>query len=202
MDKILLGSGNKKKLYELQNLLQKTSYNIITAKELDIILPEVIEDGNTYEENAAKKAIAFSQFSGLPSIADDSGLEVDALGGEPGIYSGRWSGEHGENQSRENNKKLLEQMQKVPQEKRTARFVCVIVMAINEKAVITVRGECPGTILSDFRGIGGFGYDPLFFVPEYNKTFAELGEIKNTISHRAQALKKFEKILAESCYEA
>lgn len=195
MKKILLGSGNKKKLHELQNLLAESDYNIVTAKDLGITLPEVVEDGSTYEENAAKKARAFSKFSGLPAIADDSGLEVDALDGQPGIYSGRWSGDHGENQSRENNKKLLTLLKDVPLEKRTAKFVCVIVLAVDDNVKITARGECQGMIIDDLRGEGGFGYDPLFFLPEYEKTFAELTEVKSKISHRARALQKFEKML-------
>ncbi|BBM81938.1 RdgB/HAM1 family non-canonical purine NTP pyrophosphatase [Candidatus Uabimicrobium amorphum] len=196
MKKILLGSNNKKKLHELEKLLAKSDYNIVTAKDLGITLPDVVEDGSTYEENAAKKALAFNKFSGLPAIADDSGLEVDALDGEPGIYSGRWSGENGENQSRENNKKLLTLLQGVPFEKRTAKFVCVIVLAVDGEVKITTRGECPGVIIEELRGQGGFGYDPLFFLPKYDKTFAELTEVKSKISHRAIALKKFEQKLS------
>ena len=195
MKKILLGSSNKKKLKELQNLLTDTPFDIVTAKDMNITLPDVIEDGSTYEENAAKKAIAFSKFSGLPAIADDSGLEVDALNGQPGLYSARWSGEHGERQTEANNHKLLTELSGVSKEQRTAKFVCVIVMAIADEVTITTRGECPGLIIEQLQGEGGFGYDPLFLIPQYNKTFAQLGDIKKTISHRAIALQRFREAL-------
>ncbi len=157
--------------------------------------PEVVEDAPTFDGNARKKADFYSLHSnGEIVLADDSGLEVDALDGAPGVHSARYAaGPENANSSDADNKlKLLREMKYIPDDQRTARFVCVIAVAQNGKPLATFRGEAEGTILHDPRGTGGFGYDPLFFFPSLNKTFAELSaEEKSTVSHRGRAFRKF-----------
>lgn len=155
---------------------------------------EVVEDGDTFQANAIKKAVAAAEFTGELALADDSGLEVDALNGAPGVYSARFAGEPKDDAA--NNRKLLELLQDVPEEKRTARFRCVIAIAEPKGKVHTADGACPGIILRDLKGVGGFGYDPLFYVPAYKQTFAEIDlKEKNSISHRGKALQKAVEIL-------
>jgi XTP/dITP diphosphohydrolase len=159
-------------------------------------IPETIEDGDTLEANAEKKAREIHKATGLPSLADDTGLEVDFINGAPGVYSSRFAGENATYAM--NNEKLLNELKDVPSGQRTARFRCV--MAIAENGQITfLEGTCHGFILNEIKGSHGFGYDPLFYVPEYNQTFAEMPlSLKNKISHRGHALRKvrqyFEKI--------
>ena len=194
--KILLGSNNPKKLKELKKILSGLGVEALPAREAGVHC-EVIEDGKSFSENAAKKAIAYAQASGLPAVADDSGLEVDSLGGEPGIYSARYASGHCDYEN--NNAKLLERMKSVPDGKRQARFRCAIALAHPEKGVLfTVAGNVEGIIIRTPRGSGGFGYDPLFFYPPADKTFAEmLPDEKNKVSHRSKALVKFKEKLEE-----
>jgi len=155
-----------------------------------------VEDGVTFEQNAVKKAVEVSKYTGLLAMADDSGLEVDFLGDKPGVYSARFAGDNATNE--ENNKKLLEMMKGVKWENRTARFKCVMAICIPNKKVYTAEGVCDGYILDEPRGDKGFGYDPLFYYPEFKKTFAELDmHEKNKVSHRSKAFKESLKILKE-----
>jgi len=185
---LLLATRNRHKKRELQELLADMEVEILTLKDVDPI-PEVVEDGETFEANAVKKARATAMAAGILSLADDSGLEVDALQGKPGVYSARFAGEHATDE--ENNAKLLKLMESVPDEKRTARFVSVIAICDPQGHVETVRGECKGTIARIPAGNGGFGYDPLFIPQGYEQTYAQLSaEEKNRISHRGVALAK------------
>lgn len=155
---------------------------------------EVVEDGDTFLANAEKKARAARDVTGEWALADDSGLVVEALNGEPGVKSARYAGRQGDYAA--NNQKLLRALKTVPDGKRCAAFVCTMVLAAPDGREWHVEGRCEGIIISEFRGGGGFGYDPLFFVPEEGKTMAELSmERKNEISHRGQALKKMKEIL-------
>ncbi|TET31744.1 MAG: XTP/dITP diphosphatase [Planctomycetota bacterium] len=195
--KILAATRNPGKLRELKSLLAELPIEIVTLDDIPG-MPEVIEDGETFEENAAKKASELARESGLIALAEDSGLEVGALDGAPGVYSARYAGESRSHSA--NNRKLLSELKNVPKGKRTARFVCVAAVASPEKILFTARGVCDGLILEKPRGESGFGYDPLFFYPPKNQTFAEMGtEEKNKVSHRAKALAdvkvEFEKIL-------
>lgn len=159
-------------------------------------LPETIEDGDTFTENAVKKAREAAIYTGLPALADDSGLAVAYLNSQPGVYSARFAGDAKDDVA--NNQKLLAMLQGVAWEQRTARFHCVIAICTPAGEFCTSEGTCAGYILEQPRGEGGFGYDPLFYVPEYDQTFAELDMIaKNKISHRGQALKGMVAILAE-----
>ncbi|MBI5193171.1 MAG: non-canonical purine NTP pyrophosphatase [Nitrospirae bacterium] len=236
--KIVLATKNRGKIEEIKYILKESG--IADAIEIYSLsdfpdIPDIVEDGATFSENAWKKAETVAGYTGLTAIADDSGLEVDALNGAPGIYSARFAGEKATDS--ENIKKLLRLMEGVPKEKRGARFVCVIAVAVhgvtppplnplpqgegrfgeipppltgdNHNSLpfkgrvrvgmgffsdannILMEGECRGVIFEVERGTSGFGYDPVFIIPEYGKTFAELGaEIKNKISHRAVALNK------------
>jgi XTP/dITP diphosphohydrolase len=150
-------------------------------------MPEVVEDGATFAENAVKKAEVICRYTGLPALADDSGLEIDALKGQPGIRSSRFAGLDQNDQK--NIDKVLRLMGNVPLDHRQARFRCVMALAYPEQPTETVEGTCEGLITPQARGSAGFGYDPIFLVPGHGKTFAELGqEVKNRISHRAKAL--------------
>ncbi|MBI5756838.1 MAG: XTP/dITP diphosphatase [Nitrospirae bacterium] len=197
MLKIVLATRNPGKIAEMQSILSNS--DIKGEVEIETLLsypdlPEITEDGATFPENALKKAVTVARLTGHFAIADDSGLEVDALGGAPGVHSARFAGKGARDQ--ENIKKLLMLLQGVPQEERTARFVCVIALASPDGEVRLVEGECRGYITTEERGTSGFGYDPLFIVPEYGKTFAELGgDIKNKISHRAIAIGKLYNLL-------
>ena len=159
--------------------------------------PTVIEDGISFEANALKKARTLAHFSGIMTLADDSGIEVDALSGAPGIYSARYCGIEGDEQA--NNEKLLCELANVPEEKRTGRFVCALALCASDGGGLkewTVRESCEGRIAVALRGSNGFGYDPLFFYPPFGKTFGEIDrEIKATVSHRGKALKKLAEML-------
>ena len=183
----VLASHNQKKLAELSVILNGLGIEILPLPEQ---APEPEENGTTFEENARIKAKSAADFTGLPAIADDSGLCVDALDGAPGIYSARYCA--GTDQDR--NAFLLQNMQ--GQENRTCRFVCAAACVLPDGETITVRGECEGELLCESRGAGGFGYDPLFYVPSHGCTFGELpGEVKNEISHRGRALRKLRETL-------
>ncbi|WP_321370797.1 XTP/dITP diphosphatase [uncultured Desulfuromusa sp.] len=188
MMKLLIATGNQGKLKEIQALLQGSAIEIVGLDQFKDI-PEVIEDGATFLENARKKALEMAQFSGLLTLADDSGLAVDALHGEPGVFSARYAGEKSDD--RANNSKLLQELDDIVDEKRQASFHCVMALAWPDGRCETYDGQVSGLIMRGERGTGGFGYDPLFMVPEYGKTMAELPSvIKNRISHRGMALRK------------
>ncbi len=188
MSKLLLATHNRGKAREYQSLLPGISLDIVTLTDMGITL-EVAETGQNFEENARLKAGAYARASGLLTLADDSGLEVDALGGEPGVRSARYAGKDATDAER--NSFLLAKLNDVPENKRAARFVCVIAIAAPEGKITTFRGECRGFIANAPLGKHGFGYDPVFYVPEMGKTMAELTpEEKNRVSHRARAAAK------------
>ena len=189
--KIVFASGNKHKIEEFGAILRRYIPEIEVVSMKDVgIFDDIIEDGSTFEENAMIKARAVSKH-GYIGVADDSGITVDALGGAPGIYSARYAGEHGND--KKNNQKLLADMKGI--EERGGAFVCAIACSFPEDMAnedFCVRGECRGIILHEEKGTGGFGYDPMFYVEEYDKTFGELlAEEKNKISHRAVATELF-----------
>jgi XTP/dITP diphosphohydrolase len=191
--KLLLATTNQGKAREYQALLKGIPFDILTLSDAGITR-DVNETGRTYEENARLKAVTFAKESGLLTMADDSGLEVDALGGAPGIRSARYAGEGATDADR--NKYLLEKLKNVPENRRTARFVCVIAIATPEGKVTIFKGECRGFITTAPRGTQGHGYDPVFYVPEPGKTMAELTmEEKNRVSHRARAAEKTRRAL-------
>lgn len=197
MLKIVIATKNSGKISEIQSII--TNSDIKNMVELETLrsypdIPEIIEDGNTFSANAAKKARLTAAYTGHIAVADDSGLEVDALNGAPGVYSARFAGEKATDS--ENIKKLIELLKDTASGKRGARFVCVIAVATPSGEIRLAEGECRGVIAAEERGAAGFGYDPVFVVPEYGKTFAELGnDIKNKISHRASALGRLSDIL-------
>ena len=188
MEKIVAATANPHKILEMEMITADFGLHVISRREAGV--PDdfdVVEDGETFEENSRKKAEAISQLTGLAAIADDSGLMVDCLGGQPGVWSARFAGEDCDDER--NNDKLLALMEDVPQAERTAQFVSVITLVRPGKKTLTARGVCPGHILTERRGTGGFGYDPLFLPDEAEETFAEISqEDKNKISHRARAL--------------
>lgn len=189
MQKIVLATNNQGKVNELQKLLADAGFNIIAQSEFNV--PDADETGLTFVENAILKARHTAKLTKLPTIADDSGLVVNELGGEPGIYSARYAGEHGNDKN--NNKKLLQALANTPKEKRTAYFYCALAFMHHEKdpTPIICLGKWHGMILKEEHGQGGFGYDPLFYIPELGCSAAELTkEHKSRISHRGQALKQ------------
>ncbi len=191
--KLVLASKNKKKLVEMNTILAQLGVEVCSEAEAGVDI-DVEETGTTFEENSLLKAQAVMQASGLPAIADDSGLCVDALGGAPGVYSARYGGEGLDDIGRY--KLLLENMR--GQTPRTCRFVSVITCCFPDGEVITARGECEGTVAYAPQGEGGFGYDPVFYVPGLKKTFAQLSaEEKNAMSHRGRALEIFKVKLEE-----
>lgn len=190
MDKIVLASNNSGKIQEIREMLRAFSIQLIPQSELNI--SEVEETGFTYVENAIIKARHAAKHSGLPALADDSGISVDYLNGEPGVHSARYAGKNAT--ASEKIEKLLREMKNVPSEKRTASFHCIIALLKNEKdpAPIICHGTWKGKLLFSPKGNKGFGYDPIFFVPSHHCSAAELDlDIKNQISHRAKALKQF-----------
>ena len=195
MTELVLASGNKGKLAEFQRLLEGLDVQIHSMKEYPEI-GEIVEDGSTFAENALIKARAVCKATGKPAMADDSGLAVDALNGAPGIYSARFAGE--QRSDADNNAKVLQLLEGVEDGKRTARFFCVIAIVLPDGREYTAEGTCEGTILHALQGEGGFGYDPLFYVAELDKTFAQLTmEEKNAISHRGMANGKAVEIIRQ-----
>ena len=185
--KLVLATNNQHKVIEIKNILDGLNIDILTLESFPDI-PEVIEDGATIEVNAEKKALEIYNATGIMTLADDTGLEVEYLDGAPGVYSSRFAGENVTYEM--NNQKLLEMLHDIPWEKRQAKFRCVMAI-IKEGNVNLLEGNCTGYILNEKRGEKGFGYDPVFYVPEYEQTFAEMPmSLKNTISHRGKALKK------------
>lgn len=193
MEKLIFATGNEGKMKEIRMILGDLDYEILSMKEAGISA-DIVEDGKTFEENAMIKAKAISKLANCLVLADDSGLEVDYMDKQPGIYSARWMGEDTSYDIK--NKKIIENLEGVPEEKRTARFVCAVAAAFPDGRVITKRGTIEGIIGYEQRGENGFGYDPIFFLPEYGKTTAELPvEEKNKISHRGRALEQIKEEL-------
>lgn len=194
--KIVAASSNAHKIKEIQAIMEKFGMEVISRDEAGVPDYEIEEDGETFEENSFKKADEIMKATGKITIADDSGLMVDYLGGAPGVYSARFAGEHGGDAK--NNEKLLDLLEGLPSEERKAKFVSVITLIFPDGETLVARGECPGRIIETPTGENGFGYDPLFVPEGYNKTFAQLdAEEKNMISHRAKALETLEKLLKE-----
>ena len=194
--KFVLASKNSHKLQELDAILAPLGVELVLQSALGIDI-DVEETGETFEENSRLKAQAVMQATGLPAIADDSGLEVDALNGAPGVYSARYGGSQCKSDA-DRYRLLLRQMEQVPQARRTARFVCVITAVYPDGSSVQARGCCEGLIAFAPSGNGGFGYDPVFYVPSEGCTFSEMGAArKNAISQRANALKEFSKKLLE-----
>jgi XTP/dITP diphosphohydrolase len=195
MQKLLLATNNKGKVAEIKALLGKTGLTLLTPAELGLVL-EVPEDGLTYAENASKKAAAFSQASGLIALGDDSGLEMDALDGQPGLHSHRFS-PNPEATDADRRKYLLEKLQGLPRP-WTAHFHATVAVVLPSGEMQITTGQCNGVIIPEERGSNGFGYDPIFFIPEIGHTMAELGmDEKNRLSHRALAIQNAIPILKE-----
>lgn len=192
--KIVFATKNEGKVREVIKMLNMDKIELITMAQAGIDV-DVVEDGTTFEENAMKKAVEIMKISGMPAIADDSGLEIDYLDKQPGVHSARFLGHDTSYDIK--NKKILEMLEGVPDEKRTARFVSAVCLALPDGRTITTRGTIEGAIGHEIKGTNGFGYDPIFFIPEINKYSAELTtDEKNAISHRGKAIAQMrEKIL-------
>lgn len=195
---LVMASRNPGKIREFAALLADFGVKLLSLADFPR-LPEIPEEGATFAENAAAKAMAVARLTGHPALADDSGLMVDALGGAPGVFSARYAQDRTAPRppsDADNWGKLLDELKNVPQGERGARFVCELALATPEGRLLTARGECAGVIALSPQGDTGFGYDPVFWVPEYGATMAQLGpEIKNKISHRARALAAFKTLL-------
>ncbi|MCI1856717.1 MAG: XTP/dITP diphosphatase [Sporolactobacillus sp.] len=189
MKRLLIASNNQGKIREIKEILADFHVDIVSLHDLGIDI-DVPETGSSFQENAALKAETLAARTKLPTLADDSGLSVDALGGEPGIFSARYSGP--DKNSQRNIAKLLKKLTGVPTSRRAAHFICVIALSIPGKPTRFAEGRCDGVIAEAPRGRGGFGYDPVFFVPDRKQTFAEIRESeKDKISHRGRALREF-----------
>ena len=196
---LVLATRNRHKVEELIALLRDRDITIRTLDEFPTA-PDVVEDGETCEANAVKKARAIAEFTGLPAVADDTGLEVDALGGRPGVYAARYAGE--EATYEDNCRKLLQELMGVSRERRTARFLTVAAIALPSGRVRVAQGTLDGVIAEEASGTLGFGYDPVFLVPALGKTLAQLSaDQKNTISHRAKAFTQAKDLLREMQFE-
>jgi len=197
--KLVLATNNLHKVREIKSLLSDLEVEILTPKDLNNF-PELREEGSTLEENAISKAKVTNHFTGLPSLADDTGLEVEALNGAPGVRSARFAGETATYD--DNNRKLLSQLRGLPENERSAVFRCVIAVAFGEEEIQTVEGRAEGFIIEKPRGEEGFGYDPIFYFPPLGKTFAELSpDEKNRVSHRAEALRRAKELLVHKLSE-
>lgn len=195
MQKIIFATGNEHKMIEIREILADTGLDIISQKEAGIMI-EVEEDGTTFEENAVKKAVEIAKVTDHIVLADDSGFEIDYLNKEPGIYSARYAGVDTSYEIK--NRMLLDRMDGVADEQRTARFVCAIAAAFPDGTVETVTGTVEGRVAYEPAGANGFGYDPIFYLPEYGCTTAELEpEEKNKLSHRGKALRGMREILSK-----
>jgi XTP/dITP diphosphohydrolase len=193
---LVLATHNRNKVIELVALLGDLGITIRTLDEFPDA-PNVVEDGDTCEANAVKKARAIAESTGLPAVADDTGLEVDALGGRPGVYAARYAGEDATYE--DNCRKLLRELTGVPLEQRTARFLTVAAIALPSDGIRVAQGTLEGVIADEASGTLGFGYDPVFLIPELGKTLAQLpADQKNTISHRAKAFAKVREMLSAS----
>lgn len=203
--KILIATNNPSKVREIIAVLSDGASGVewVSLADLGREIPEPIEDGATFAENAALKARYYSNTAGMWALADDSGLEVDALNGEPGVHSAYFARDFADRPRAErdaaNNAKLIASLNGVPPEKRTARFRCFLALADADRIITTAEGSVEGRIIDTPRGTNGFGYDPHFFIPEMGKTTAELSsEEKNRISHRGRALREFKQLLRNS----
>lgn len=193
--KIIVATKNKGKMREIKSILSDSKYEILSMEDIGLDV-EVDEDADTFTGNAIKKAVEIMKVCNEITLADDSGLVVDALGGAPGVYSARYAGEHGDDL--QNNLLLLKNMEN--EKNRSAKFVCAMALAFPDGRIIDVEGEFHGQIDYEMKGTGGFGYDVLFYLPEYNMTSAEISaEEKNKISHRANALELFAEKIGELC---
>lgn len=192
--RILFATGNAGKMKEIRMILSDLPLPVVSMKEAGVAA-EIEENGSTFEENAVIKARAVMELTGEIALADDSGLEIDYLGGAPGIYSARFMGEDTSYDIK--NTALIEKLEGVPEEQRTARFVCAIACALPDGRILTSRGAMEGVIAHEIRGENGFGYDPIFYLPEYGLTSAEISpEQKNELSHRGKALRAMKEQLA------
>jgi len=195
MPQLLLATTNPGKIREYRLLLAGVGYQIVTLSEQGIT-EAVTEEGESYEQNAARKAVVYAKLSRLITLADDSGIEVDALNGKPGVHSARFAGKKATDADRV--AKLLAMLSGVPRDKRTAHFKCVIAIATPEGKLDICQGECHGIVAFEAKGENGFGYDPIFYLPGLGKTMAELPpRLKNRLSHRGKAARKARKILAQ-----
>ncbi len=193
IQQLVVGTKNKKKLAEIKEILKGMPVKLLSLDGFKNA-PAVNENGKTFQENAVKKAVKLGRFTGRLCLGEDSGLCVNALGGAPGIYSARFSGK--DKNDRKNNLKLLDLLSGVPAVERKARYVCAVALADKKGLIGVVEGKCSGLIDFEPKGTAGFGYDPLFYIPKYKKTFAQLGEgIKHKMSHRFYALKKTRKLI-------
>lgn len=193
--RIVFATGNVGKMREIRMIMEDMGMEILSMKEIGIN-PDIVEDGTTFTENAIIKAKAVAALTDAIVLADDSGLEIDALNKEPGIYSARYMGE--DTSYRIKNANLIERLEGVPDEKRTARFVCAIAAVLPNGELLTTLGTVEGRIGYEEKGANGFGYDPIFFLPEFGCTSAELtDEQKNEISHRGKALRAMKELLQE-----
>jgi len=194
---LIVATKNKKKFKEIKEILRSFNLKIKLRSLLDYQdIPKILEDGKTFKENAIKKAVKIARYTGKLVLGEDSGIEVEALSGKPGVYSARFAGKNKDDWK--NNLKLLKLLEGVPLKKRRARYVCAVALADKDGLISVKEGRCFGLIGFEMRGRYGFGYDPLFIIPKYKKTFAELGpKIKHKISHRFRALKKLEKTLRD-----
>lgn len=194
MKTLVIISRNEKKKKELKKLLKGVKIKVLSLADIDINVPEIVEDGKTFRQNAIKKAVTISKIVDAFVIADDSGLEVDYLDGRPGVRSSRFARAKATDQ--ENNRKLIRLMKDIPEKMRGATFVCTIALADKGELIKCVQGTCRGRIGFESKGYNGFGYDPLFTPDGYNLTFAEMKpSFKNRISHRARALEKAKKVI-------
>jgi XTP/dITP diphosphohydrolase len=192
---LVVASRNKKKVREIKDILKGLNLRITSLRDYSKA-PYVNENGKTFKDNAVKKATRISRFTGKLTLGEDSGLEVAALGGEPGVHSSRFSGR--DKSDSKNNLKLLRLIQGLPLGKRKARYVCAVALADSDGLINVVQGTCSGLIAYQMRGTSGFGYDPLFVIPKYKKTFAQLGpRIKHGMSHRFRALSKAKGIILD-----
>jgi XTP/dITP diphosphohydrolase len=195
MTEIVIASKNRGKIAEFAGALAALPVKVLALSDFGDI-PDAREDGDTFAANAIKKALYYARFTGKACLADDSGLEVDALDGAPGVFSARYAGENAN--SAANNQKLLTALQAARPDERTARFRCVLAYAAENDAVITADGVCEGVILEEPRGTGGFGYDSLFYMPDLKRTMAEMTMAeKNAVSHRGRAIRAMVRQLAE-----
>lgn len=186
--KVILATTNKGKLREFQSMLEPLGFTIYTALDFpEIEAPQVIEDGETFEANALIKAQAYYHAYKIPALADDSGLSINELGGAPGVYSARFAGENATDQ--QNIELVLEKLHDIPDGQREAAFICALAYVDESAEPIVVTGKCEGSIIREPEGENGFGYDPIFYLPQYGVTMAQIpAEEKNKISHRSQAL--------------
>ncbi|MET3290471.1 XTP/dITP diphosphatase [Brevibacillus fluminis] len=190
--KVVLATRNQGKVKEFNKMFAELGYTAVSLADFPDA-PDVVEDGDTFEANAVKKAVETASFLGCAVLADDSGLEVDALNGAPGVYSARYAGEHGNDEA--NWRKLLAELEGVPDEKRTARFRCTLAYVAPGEAPVIATGTCEGMIAHEPKGTNGFGYDPVFYLPERGCMMAEIDPAtKNQISHRAAAMHKLMQI--------